>query len=153
MSPSQTPRRLKPRRWDGNVEQLECIGSGVSGVVFAIDKRRIAKICVGTPRSIEDIETERKIYRRFRKFREKHDREQHDCQYILSCLETENPRGLVLERCQESLRNRIRSKSPLPLEDVAKWARQAAEGLVFVHDSGVIQGDGQIDCAILHSKC
>jgi hypothetical protein len=124
--------------WDGNVQDLPLIGKGTSGLVFAIDERRVVKVSLGTPRSNEDIETERKIYQRFdQKF------SVNPCPYILRCLDTENSRGIVLERWDETVRSRIRSKPAPSFQDVQQWAIQAAKGLGAVHDCGVIQGDGQ----------
>jgi len=125
-------------KWDGDIQGLKFIGSGVSGLVFAIDERRVAKIASGTTRSIQDIDTERSIYRKLKQKRKK-----VKCGYILKCHETDNPRGLVLERCEESVRSRIQSSSPLPLELSVRWAREAAEGLAYIHDCEIIQGDGQ----------
>ncbi|KAE8446095.1 hypothetical protein EG329_012603 [Mollisiaceae sp. DMI_Dod_QoI] len=146
MSPSQQ-RPLKYKPWDGDIQQLECIGSGVSSLVFAIDKQRVAKISVGTPQSIEDIDRERAVYRRF-----KENPGKSECRYILSCFEIENARGLVLERCQGTLRSYIRSNSPIPHRLVLKWARQVAEGLAFVHGCQVIQGDVGCHNILLDSK-
>jgi serine/threonine protein kinase len=127
--------RTKTEPWDGDIQDLPCIGSGTSGLVFQIDAGRVAKVSLGTARSIKDIETERKIYQRFRK-------EAPNCPQILCCLELDNPRGLVFECCQGTVRGRLRSQSSVPVGLVTKWARQAAGGLAIIHKCGVIQGDG-----------
>jgi hypothetical protein len=145
MPPPQRRHRQRPRPnddWDGDVQDLECLGNGVSGIVFAIDERRVAKIHLGTPRSTEDFETERSVYRRFNeRLREKR------CEYVLRCFDTEHPRGLVFERCNETLRSRLRRDEERDEEQVSRWAKQAAKGLAWVHDCGVIQGDGQFSIA------
>jgi serine/threonine protein kinase len=137
MPASQKQRRITIETWNGDIQNLPCIGNGISGLVFEIDVRRVAKVALGTARSIEDIERERKIYRRFKQMLPN-----PDCHYILSCLESDNPRGLVFERCKGMVRSRLRSPSPILPEAVMKWAIQAAKGLGFVHDCGIIQGDG-----------
>lgn len=123
--------------WDGDVQDLECLGSGATGIVFAIDESKVAKIHLGSPTSVEDFETERAVYRCFnQKLKDK------QCDYVLRCLDTENPRGLVFERCQETLRKRLKSIGETEREEHAlKWARQAAEALAWVHTCGIVQGD------------
>jgi serine/threonine protein kinase len=94
------------------------------------------KVAIGTDRSKEDIETERKIYRRFGRTLPKYD------SFILLCLEPDNPRGLVFEKCEESVRSWLSSRPSVTFEDVLELAKQGAKGLAFVHDCVVIQGDG-----------
>jgi serine/threonine protein kinase len=138
MTPPNKQKRTSYRQeWDGDIQELTCIGNGVSGIVFAIDELKVAKIALGTTRSSEDIETERKVYRRLKQRRKK-----AKCQYIVKCYETDNPRGIVLERCKESVRSRIRSSLPLPSEQKTRLAREATEGLAYLHDGGIVQGDG-----------
>jgi hypothetical protein len=135
--PDSKKRKSKPKRWDGNIQGLILLGNGVSGAVFAIDDKRVAKIDLGSLRSIEDIETERMAYYNLSKGHLN----------VLSCLDIDNPNGLVFERCQETIRSRLRSRhrdTPPRAEVVKKWAYQAAKGLAFVHECGIIQVDGQI---------
>ena len=119
------------------MQDLECLGNGVSGIVFAIDSTRVAKIHLGTPRSVEDFETERAVYQRFGERQSK-----FHCRYILRCLDLDNPSGLVFERCHETIRNRIKERG-VEAGMVLRWAKQASKGLAWVHDCKVIQGDGQ----------
>ena len=119
------------------MQDLECLGNGVSGIVFAIDSTRVAKIHLGTPRSVEDFETEREVYRRFGERLAK-----VNCRYVLRCLDLEHPRGLVFERCRETVRSRIRAGG-VGEGQVLRWAKQAAKGLAWVHDCKVTQSDGQ----------
>lgn len=80
-----------------------------------IDEERVAMVSLGTARSNEDIETERLVYRRFQ------ESQWHPkSQYILSCLEPDNLRGLVFKRCEESVRSRQRSSTQVPFETVVK---------------------------------
>lgn len=142
MQVSQNHERSKPEPWDGNVDDLQCIGNGVSGLIFAIDQRRVAKISLGTTQSIEDIETERRIYRRFQHKQRKLGKFPH----ILRCFDRNNPRGIVLERCEHTVRERLQTSSPIEQHQKLKWAIQAAKGLRDAHDCRVIQGDGQGAC-------
>jgi serine/threonine protein kinase len=132
------PRKSrKERQWDGNISTLRPLGHGVSGMVLAIDENRVVKIDIGSSRSIQDIETEREAYRNLSKGRSP---------YVLKCFEIDNPNGLVLERCPDTMRKRLRSMpSGFPGRDeiVKEWAYQAAKGLAFLHRHRIIQGDGQ----------
>jgi hypothetical protein len=133
------PTQKKSKSWDGNVQDLPLVGKGASGLVFAIDKRRVAKVSLGTPRSKEDIEMERRIYERFNQMLSN-----NPSRYILLCLDTKQPRGLIFDRWDETVRARLQSMpSPPSIEDAKRWALQAAKGLAIVHDCGVIQGDGK----------
>ncbi|KAE9363652.1 kinase-like protein [Stipitochalara longipes BDJ] len=132
--PSQK-RKSRYRPWDGNIHNLEPLGNGVSGVVLAIDEKRVAKIDIGSQRSIEDAATEREIYRRLSQQHNKH---------ILWCYEVDNPSGLVLERCDDTIRKCLRSRyrSTTPPDDVVKkWACEAAQGLAYIHRCGIVQVD------------
>lgn len=138
MPPHHAQRKSRLKPWDGDVQDLECLGNGVSGIVFAIDSTRVAKIHLGTPRSVQDFETERAVYRRFSERLSK-----VHCRYVLRCLDLDNPRGLVFERCQETVRSRVR-EGGVEEGQVLRWAKQAAKGLAWIHDCKVIQGDGQL---------
>jgi serine/threonine protein kinase len=133
---TRTRRRIKG--WDGDIQGLEPLGHGVSGLVFGIDKRRVAKIDIGTERSIADIEIEREVYRRVK-------RDPDPCPYVLQCYENDNPSGLVLERCNETVRIRLRAhyKTGAPISIAKKWAYEAARGLAHIHRAGIVQGDGE----------
>jgi len=128
-------RKSRCRPWDGNIHNLEPLGNGVSGVVLAIDEKRVVKIDIGSQRSMQDLETEREIYRRL---------EQHPSNHVLRCYDVDNPSGLVLERCDDTIRKRLRSRyrNSSPPEDVVmKWACEAAQGLAHIHRWGVVQVD------------
>jgi serine/threonine protein kinase len=123
------------------VQNLEALGYGVSGMVWAIDKTRVAKVHLGSLRSIQDAKTERRAYRKL----SQPGRQPHP--NVLWCFNTENPKGLVLERCQESVRQRLQSMpkgSAVPSEDVIRWAYQAASGLAYIHKCRIIHGDGTL---------
>lgn len=113
----------------------------MSGLVFAIDPLRVAKVPLGSSQSKQDIEAEREIYREFKAIKRKSG--SHDGKYVLRCLEVENPRGLVLERCVESVRSRLRRKGEIGLPEKVRWMKQASRGMSFVHSCRVFQGDGQ----------
>jgi serine/threonine protein kinase len=137
-SESSRKRKSKYKPWDGNIHNLEPLGNGVSGVVLGIDEKRVAKIDIGSQRSVEDVETERDIYRRLN--------QQHN-NHVLWCYELDNPSGLVLERCDDTIRKRLRSRyrNAAPPEDVVKrWACEAAKGLAYIHRCRVIQVDGKL---------
>ena len=105
-------------------------------MIWAIDETRVAKVHIGSARSKQDIETERKAYRKLNR--------PHP--YVLRCFETENPSGLVLERCQETVRQRLRlmlNEETWCEDIVARWAYQAAKGLAYVHACKIIHGDGK----------
>lgn len=134
------PTRTKnTRRWDGNIQGLKPLGHGVSGIVFAIDNERVAKIDIGTHRSIDDIETEREVYRMLAT-------DSNPSPYLLRCYEFDNPTGIVLQRCNDTVRKRLRVKyahNCPPAVLVKNWAYQAAQGLAYIHKHGIVQGDGR----------
>ena len=140
---SDPDRKRKPRYrpWDGNIHNLRPLGHGVSGMVLAIDDKRVAKIDIGSERSVEDAETEREIYRRLQWNQQHH-------KHVLKCYEVDNPSGLVLERCDDTIRKRLRSmyrdKSPPDEKVVKKWACEAAQGLAYIHSCRVVQVDGKV---------
>jgi len=120
------------------MHNLRPLGNGVSGMVLAIDDKRAAKIDIGSERSIEDAETEREIYRRLQW-------NQHPHKHVLYCYEIDNPCGIVLERCDDTIRKRLRSmyrdKSPPDEKVIKKWAYEAAQGLAYIHRCKVVQVD------------
>jgi serine/threonine protein kinase len=136
--PGRSQRKSKPRPWDGDIQKLEHLGHGVSGMVLAIDEGLVAKIDTGSSRSIEDIAREREVYRRL-------EEGNRHCRYVLRCYEIDNPSGLVLERCSDTVRSCLKSRyrnSPPPEEVVKKWASEAAQGLAYIHRKRIVQGDG-----------
>ena len=141
MSANSTQK--KATSWDGNVQDLPLVGKGASGLVFAIDKDSVVKVSLGTPRSKEDNEIERKIYERFNQMLSN-----IPSHYILVCLDTKQPRGLIFDRCDGTLRTRIQSMpSPPSIHDANRWAVQTAKGLANAHDCNVRHGDGKSDGA------
>jgi len=129
------PRKTKYRSWDGYIDNLTLLGHGVSGMVLAIDDRRVAKVDTGSLKSIGDIEIERAAYRNL---------SSPESPYVLRCYEVDNPNGLVLERCTHTVRTRLQSqyKCKKPPENLVRnWAYEAVQGLAYVHQCGIIQGD------------
>jgi len=131
-------RKTKCRPWDGNIHNLRPLGNGVSGMVLAIDDKRVVKIDIGSERSVEDAETEREIYQRLQWHGKAH-------KNVLECCELDNPSGLVLERCDDTIRKRLRSmyRDKLPPDEkvVKRWAYEAAQGLAYIHSCRVVQVD------------
>jgi serine/threonine protein kinase len=122
--------------WDGDVQVLLPLGNGVSGMTWAIDKERVAKVHIGSAKSRQDIETEREAYRILGR--------SHP--HVLRCFETDNPSGLVLARCQQSVRQRLQlmmNQRTWPQDIVIRWMYQAAKGLAYIHRCGIIHGDGE----------
>ena len=126
-----------PERWNGTVSGLKCAGQGISGAVFSLNDKAVVKIGFGSEHSTRDIETERKAYGILQKAKNR-------SPHILRCFELDNPHGLVLELCCETVRQRLRSipEDAFPSDaDARKWARQAAEGLAFIHKQDIIHAD------------
>jgi serine/threonine protein kinase len=122
------------RRWNGNTSDLETLEYGVSGRVLAIDGFRVIKVPLGSPRSLKDIETEREAYRRLAR--------NPSCPYIAKCYDYEHPRGIIMERLDQTVRRRLRQLDSAPTgDDVVKWALQAARGLAFLHSREIVQAD------------
>jgi len=75
--------------------------------------------------------------------------------HIIRCFELDNPQGLILERCRETIRHRLKSLPGLvllPDVDLRKWAKQAAEGLAFLHDHQIIHADVGCHNMLLDSR-
>jgi serine/threonine protein kinase len=123
----------RTKNWKGTTSDLEVLGYGVSGKVLAIDGSRVIKIPLGSPRSLKDIETERTAYRRLAR---------SSSPYITKCYDYENPNGIIMERLTQTVRHRLKQPdSPPSGDDVTKWALQAARGLAFLHERGIVQAD------------
>ena len=130
-------KAIPQERWKGTILDLKGIGHGISGMVFLINERRVLKAGFGSSQSLAEIETERMAYRILEGAKK-------PSPHVLRCFDTEDPRGLVLERCHETLRRRLKSipqDTTLCDVEVRIWAKQAAEGLAFIHDHYIIQGD------------
>ena len=121
--------------WHGQTSGLELIGEGLSSMVFAIDDKRVFKLGVGTERRLQDVKTEQKAYDII-------DREREAGRYSPFLLRriSSDPRGIVLERCQETLRDRLASSTNTNNRHL-EWALQACDGLAFLHFCNIIQGD------------
>jgi serine/threonine protein kinase len=133
----KSKKKPSPERWTGTILDLQGIGHGISGMVLIIDELRVIKVAFGTPRSKRDMETERKAYGIL-------EQAISPSPHIIRCFELDNPQGLVLERCRETVRHRLRSipeLAVLPDVDLRKWSKQAAEGLAFLHDHQIIHAD------------
>lgn len=135
-------------RWTGDIVDLEGIGHGISGMVLIIDKLRVIKVSFGTVKSELDMNTERRAYGILTQAK-KHS------PHILNCFELDNPRGLILERCDDTVRHRLRSIPGSALlcdVDARKWAKQAAEGLAFLHNHKIIHADVGCHNMLLDSR-
>lgn len=145
---SRKQDRTSRKPWDGNISDLKKIGQGATAFVFIVDKRSVVKVPNGLPVSDEAFERERDVYLYMQ--RSTRDRQP----YVISCLDWSNPRGLVLERCVETLRSRLSrihghrdafastSGNYELMEQAEQWAFQAASGLEFIHQNDIIQADG-----------
>lgn len=133
-------RKSDSTKWNGEIYGKKIIGHGLSGTVFEIDESTVYKISSGPEFHRNDVDIERRAYRRFE--RKRRIGKAGWAKYVLRCFLREYPdlKGLVLERCCETLRSRLTS-NPSEVSKAAMWAQQAAEGLEFVHNCGVIQGD------------
>jgi serine/threonine protein kinase len=141
---SRQCKRSRKQLWDGKTYDLKTAGYGVSGLVLLLDDCTVIKIPLGSPRSINDINTERKAYSRLAK---------NSSPYITKCYDYEDPRGIILERLDKTVRSRLRRGDSTPTQaDVLKWAMQAARGLAFLHRRGIVQADVGCHNMLLDSK-
>ncbi|KAK5205008.1 hypothetical protein LTR41_009218 [Exophiala xenobiotica] len=119
--------------------ELQCLGAGVSGHVFAIDDHTVVKVAQRTGNEYMDNELleshmlERRVFERLGKH------------HRICELKYAINRGLVLERLVESLRDRLsnlQKRDQVPsVEEAFKWSIQAAEGSAYLHENGVIHYD------------
>jgi hypothetical protein len=127
-------------QWDGNTQGLLGIAHGSAGMIFALDEFNVVKVYLGREsRSIENLETERQAYRNLKQG-------EIYCEHVLRCYDLENQYGIVLERCRETVRQRIKSPEYSPRAEALNLAIQAAKGLSHIHYCGIRQGDGSTHC-------
>ncbi|KAF2241827.1 kinase-like protein [Trematosphaeria pertusa] len=119
---------------------LDWLGVGVSGIVYALDEHTAVKVApiwdnddAATRESLQELLIERSIYERLGS----HPR---ICQYFSSIQ-----RGILLERFGDPIRKHLRAlyeqgKTP-SRKQALKWSYQLAEGIAYLHQKGVIQGD------------
>jgi serine/threonine protein kinase len=125
---------ITPNWWAGEgVGQLGRLLSDDSNMLLAVDDNKVLKVDYGTVKSMEKLENERRTYR--------HLDQKRALPNILTCFDSEDPRGLVLECCWETARSRINRRGPRDDEQIYKWAQQSVHALVFLHSSGIIHGD------------
>ncbi|SPO07011.1 uncharacterized protein DNG_09705 [Cephalotrichum gorgonifer] len=131
------------RCWDGNIYGLRKIGQGGTAFVFDIDETAVVKVPIGFPASISAFEREREVYHILAEAK-------NESPYVLKCFQAELRSGLVLERCQGSVRDELlRMHMEVPhkfgdaeaTERAIRWSFQAASGLGFLHSRGIIQAD------------
>lgn len=152
----RTPHTRSRKRWDGNVYGLKLLGQGGTAFVYAIDRDRVAKIPAGFEMSIRAVERERAVFKRL-------DGGRPSCQHVLCCLELWRPEGLVLQRCEQTVREYVQSydraiqaqvatgeEQNVPrwkrqdlMDESMKWAYQAAKGMSFLHHKGIVHADGK----------
>ncbi|KAK8071238.1 kinase-like protein [Apiospora hydei] len=131
--------------WDGSIYNLRIVGMGRTSIVFAVDSSRVIKVPIRSSFCLKAIDQEREVYRRL---------EKDKSIYVLSCHDPDFSSGILLEKCVGSVRDRLRLMgqgdgiypaigSEHALAHAERWAYQAAQGLAFVHDHGIIQADGK----------
>jgi len=123
------------RQWDGNTQELYGIAHGSAGMVWAVDEYTIVKVYLGRDRrSIGNSDTERQAYRNLAKNGPAHD-------HVLMCYNVNNKHGLLLERCRETVRQRLKSPEYSAEKEALHLSIQATRGLEVIHRCGIIQGD------------
>ena len=109
------------------------VGNGTSSLVFAIDNDSVLKAPFGFEGSAKDIDIELQVYNKIGY----HPR-------IVRFIRMES-RGIILEKLLYPLRKRLQglqASNELPGDStLLRWARQAAEGLTYLHSRGVLQAD------------
>ena len=118
---------------------LKWLGVGISGIVYPLDEHTVVKKAptydneYATNECLQDLLTERSVYQRLGS----HPR---ICRYISSVR-----RGIILERFGEPLRKcllELHEQGKTPSHNQAlKWSCQVAEGLAYLHQKGIVQGD------------
>ncbi|KAI1935100.1 hypothetical protein LOZ66_005405 [Ophidiomyces ophidiicola] len=110
-----------------SLETLQFLAAGKSGIVYAIDDKRVLKEFQETERG----EVERQAYCRLGSHSN-----------IAKLLGTRKDGSIVLER-GEVLRKICRSASAdkIPIERKLCWLRQAAKGYQHLHNSNIIHSD------------
>ncbi|EXJ82308.1 serine/threonine protein kinase [Capronia epimyces CBS 606.96] len=112
------------------IEALDCLDVGKSGIVYALDARRVVKRYEGD--NDDEIDAEREVYDRLGPHPN-----------IAGFLGALDDGSIVLERGQV-LRDRLSEQTrtrPIPLRTKYRWIKQAATGLQYLHDCNIIQAD------------
>ncbi|OAP64344.1 hypothetical protein AYL99_00316 [Fonsecaea erecta] len=118
---------------------LKWLGVGISGMVYPLDEQTVVKIApkcdndYASNESLQDLQIERSVYRHLGS----HPR---ICRFISSVQ-----RGIVLERFGEPLRKHLlelhkQRKTP-SRNQALKWSIQVAEGVAYLHQKNIMQGD------------
>lgn len=129
---SRASKRRSKDLWDGRTYGLKTIGKGISGFVLALENDRlVVKVSDQTPESLRDMKIEREAYQIF----------SNKCTNITRCYDYNDPRGLILERLDRTVRDKLVDDGLQTADTVLKWSLGAAKGLAFIHLYGVIQGD------------
>ncbi|EFY90983.1 hypothetical protein MAC_02869 [Metarhizium acridum CQMa 102] len=110
-------------------ESLTMIGFGGSAVVYGIDEATVLKEYFDE--SDEGIAIERRVFGRLGLHRN-----------IVQCLGEPNNKSMILERGQplSNLTGHTET-TKAQLEQKLRWIRDAAEGLRYMHQSGIIHAD------------
>ena len=122
---------------DKPLSSSNIIAVGTTGLIYALDNDHILKRCppVSDPFIHQALAIELRAYNQLGQ----HPR-------IATVHET-TEKSIVLER-GECLRRRLQRQSEsiseseqIPLHTKLQWAKEAAEGLRYIHERGIIQGD------------
>lgn len=122
------------------INSSNIVGFGTTGVVAVIPRtRRVIKFPHSEPDARARCEVEAKVYERLELLREK------SCSTILRYYGT-SELGITLEYVENgTLREHLHTAGPPSKTLLLRWARQAAQALVFCHASAVLHGD--INCS------
>ncbi len=136
------------RRWT-TTQDLRIINEQGSENVFIVDIVRVVK-AAGDSRKTQ-LENERNVYRAILAAEAVIKK---PCLHILRCFNPDDPRGIILERCcEKNVRSEIQWRPELQsVFEARKLAKQAAEGLKFLHGHNIVHGNFGCHNMLLTSK-
>lgn len=130
---------IRGEDWGASFDEFNAIrvGRGSSGKVLAVNKELVIKVFKEDDEGMLDFERERSIYEQLNRV--------GGSKYIVQYIGLWRDYGLVLERQAFTLRQYLRGamdqRLAIPYFVLDQWARDASEGLAFLHKNGIMHGD------------
>jgi serine/threonine protein kinase len=110
-----------------------CIGRGGSGIVFVIDRKKVIKAFPCGDEGCKSLERERHVFDRL----QRNGYSKHFVRFY-----EEWASGLVLERCERTLREELMSFTEGEQPPFAmQWSQDICMGLSFLHQNDIYHGD------------
>jgi serine/threonine protein kinase len=122
----------------------KCVGEGNFSTIFLLTEGQVIKIPNDSSIALDHSKLERQAYLRFA---------ENPSPHVLQCFGFNDPRGIILEGLEISVRRFLIRNEPAPTEhEILDWPLQAARGFAFIHSCGVVQADPGCHNMLVDSK-